>query len=1827
MKKYITYILTIIALSLPLSLSAIPTQLDFAPRWSIKEIKSFPPDASATKAHLSDYILEITDISLDQNLVNKVERSAKGNGTIVGRNSLVYTKKLRRGPLVASYHVTKPYGIEVSNLSPGKYRIRAGKTGFDISESIFDIPESSDHNTVAINAKIFDSNSPIQNISPELKQNKNTYSITLKARPRYSSVRYAVLDQEGAAIPNARVVLKNSFCTYKGRTDENGIWQNNKIIQGRYKLAILGPRGYGKHLEQLVRLNRNTDNHQNTKEALASIDKQIRITKIDTGSTILAFKKQNGLRIALKPDMVEYAVMRDDDHDSSVLANANPAFDDNPLNRGYEILASIDSIEYDKKNLLDNFLKNEIINPGIEPVFASQKSLFKYTGKDLSRLKRLTKNREKDLYLSAGSAGLPDSSGSQTGSSQYQGNRRENPIEEETIFKDRLEDTFAKNPKEEFTGTTDAQGLLEVSGLKQGTYKVQVMKDNVLIGTYRFQIKAGLVLKKEIIIEASTIPVQFKTVDTGDTPIANTLCLVEDMPSVEPQVSSETGKVIFSYINAGDHTLVCSKADYQELRQDFNVSNSEASSLGTAKVKVLENVTLQKEAGEAVLFAFGAAISISSDPTPIIEPIENASITITPDVPDAKIEKDPNLPGVYYITGLPIGRSYQIDVTPPDDSSGSNVVWSIAQASVTPRRESPSNYMDFMNKLNEYAASLGIPIPISVIMEMAVSRLSPKTAEFLSLLKNYKFSEGNGIALSQKAANIPGEVIDVLGKKVPGASIKLRSVNGTWDVESDTEGKFIFERVPMLQGTDGNVWIVSATKSGYIPGAGTVVSAGGELTVNWLTPMVGGRPSLSDLKNLFGYEVEIDHIKVDEVEKKLDIKAEFQIGLKEGTLPPMLDFEGLTIPFERKIPLPDSLFAAQEKVKALKVLLSMIRTRANAAVDDALEELGMTKEEVRQILGIAVEDRNDMGKLFEKILPIIIGNRELCLIDNPKTLFNVGPYEFSMEKLCLKTDGTKEGTRFGLDKALLKLTDSGGSSNLPEKFEVTGMAVSKDGFDFSSVAVNAKMSDFKVEIPALGAITTNDQSVIAFDMTNLSFSLTSALYQAPSAIGGETYGVSLGFGIFPKFSVTQFGISGIDQGIELNLGVPVVVTKFEYSATTKQISTAGFMELKEFKSCGGASLRFDVKALTLNLGSGNPIEDLQFKSSPVGITMFGAAVNFSRFDLKLQGSSWEISSAASLSFGGGQCGGEGGGDSSGDFAIPDFTIGYAKKQFYVDIRGIPINQQFNFSVAVINVDTIDIGKPDDKYRIKINGSLAMNLVIAQVEVGQITIWEDGKVNAEKFGISIPSLFGMRGWIMIGEDKIGGGLGARLPIGELSFDFMYARTTWMIAITAPITVPVGPVTLSNLMGHIEKKESSYLFGFGADVSVAGLNAVIAFSDTQLWLDTAGIISLTSTIRALSTIDAVTAEGEISFVRGDSYVMLAVSVPPPKALMAVMDLNQFGASFLAHFNRKTVMLGAFSSGQLKLIKASLNAAIVVGYNYELPPDYAYEGEYNSPEKVYGLYVMANVPRIDINMGEWFNYYFEGGVMGYVSGKPLGILAAVHEDYGLDIGFRFMGMGMGAHFDSNIKGGVQIIVGRPVVIGVSGGMNASLWAEIGCFSIAGKETCVFKGSVGVVVEFGIRVSTNNGMEITKAKLVASGVSFGYEAPPYEEMVAGALSVADDLMGDLPDTDLIPTVPDFEVKGTLVFQDGWLKKILGNGYYENDLKLKVFINDTEIGLGEMAPVSGNDKKVDWSLRVLGSTIPITMVTSVVQAIASNRLNNLVKVKMLYKDEVVYER
>ena len=93
---------------------------------------------TTTGEALTDYFIDVRKSDLDQDKVENTISSTPGNGTIVGRQQIIFTKALEHGPFMGAAYIRNTFGeVKLHHFFPGKYVIAGHKPGYSISELSF----------------------------------------------------------------------------------------------------------------------------------------------------------------------------------------------------------------------------------------------------------------------------------------------------------------------------------------------------------------------------------------------------------------------------------------------------------------------------------------------------------------------------------------------------------------------------------------------------------------------------------------------------------------------------------------------------------------------------------------------------------------------------------------------------------------------------------------------------------------------------------------------------------------------------------------------------------------------------------------------------------------------------------------------------------------------------------------------------------------------------------------------------------------------------------------------------------------------------------------------------------------------------------------------------------------------------------------------------------------------------------------------------------------------------------------------------------------------------------------------------------------------------------------------------------------------------------------------------------------------------------------------------------------------------------------------------------------------------------------------------------
>ena len=182
----------------------------------------FSPIDEKTGKPIKGYIASISRLGLDKNKLNKAKKDIQISSFILGRSEITYTRYLPYGPDAGSFYIKGQEPLHIPRLAdvPGLksriYALHFHKPGYE--------------------SKI------IRFSRADLSSDK---ALNVPIRPKITSVELLVVDQDGVAVKNAHVFMRNYYHTQEGFTDNNGIWSHPHVFSGKYRIAILGPKNYG----------------------------------------------------------------------------------------------------------------------------------------------------------------------------------------------------------------------------------------------------------------------------------------------------------------------------------------------------------------------------------------------------------------------------------------------------------------------------------------------------------------------------------------------------------------------------------------------------------------------------------------------------------------------------------------------------------------------------------------------------------------------------------------------------------------------------------------------------------------------------------------------------------------------------------------------------------------------------------------------------------------------------------------------------------------------------------------------------------------------------------------------------------------------------------------------------------------------------------------------------------------------------------------------------------------------------------------------------------------------------------------------------------------------------------------------------------------------------------------------------------------------------------------------------------------------------------------------------------------------------------------------
>ena len=219
------------------------------------------------------------------------------------------------------------------------------------------------------------------------------------------------------------------------------------------------------------------------------------------------------------------------------------------------------------------------------------------------------------------------------------------------------------NLGEKFSGTTDAEGRLDVNALSPGEYTVEAKgDDDFSMGKFSLIVVAGQVIFKEYEVAGRVSPVRFKVLDSlTKKTISDAACFIESYPSSALRNSDETGGIEI-IVGDGDYNVICEKAGFNRTIVPLKVTNADVEhyrSNPDNNFKDIGNIELSVVKREAVVFAMSLQREEGSlGQLGDLVSITDATVQSAPAIPGLTYQEDPTVPGKYTVVGIPIDVDY-----------------------------------------------------------------------------------------------------------------------------------------------------------------------------------------------------------------------------------------------------------------------------------------------------------------------------------------------------------------------------------------------------------------------------------------------------------------------------------------------------------------------------------------------------------------------------------------------------------------------------------------------------------------------------------------------------------------------------------------------------------------------------------------------------------------------------------------------------------------------------------------------------------------------------------------------------------------------------------------------------------------------------------------------------------------------------------------------------------------------------------------------------------------------------------------------------------------
>ena len=923
--------------------------------------------------------------------------------------------------------------------------------------------------------------------------------IELTAVPSLGSAEILVKDQDGNPVKNARVFLNSYYHSYEGRTDFHGLWVKPRVFSGEYRIAVVGPEKYGKKFIRNITIEQGDH-----------LEEEVEIPRIKGGIVLLSFKNSQGLPFSGAQIKLEGKEIK--------------PFVEPPDFSDHLVLYSPEHNKINKYNSLRSFISSEHANieNGTDPF------------RDI--------NTKKIVQVVQ-----PSQSNAQVSST--------NPYTTDTIHDDSMNELLGDEPNKKFEGRTNAQGELSVPNLHEGKYKVYAYdEDGNVTGEYNLVVVAGIVQVIDFKVSPATSPVTFNVQDELGYGIESVACYVPDILNFPVEYSNRPGNVRFAGLSKGDYKIRCERSGYIAYEKKVSITKDEISKarLNSDYSKDLGVFSLLVKKQKAVILAMSLKSKGGTENNVLgsIEPIKGAQLTSSPRIPDLSWKESPDVPGMYEVSNIPVGKEYSLNFLPPSgskqgqaqvkvrlDDNGVNEVLS----------DTGSTNKDIFSLIDGDALSNGWTGSSRAVV---YAKLSLLNGYYAKLKKIASPKELSGLSFDGTASSvgdfidIRGFVFDWSGEAVEGASISIQTVDDRiYGTVTGSGGAFNFKSVPP------EYYSVVSKKAGYNPGRGYIaIGPDGLPKLKWKIPML--KPSDGTLDEILArntpnpaksgrYSVSkifapyhLSAVSIDLSTKgELSFSGHIDVPVLDSNKLPqlvkdqLLQIKGLDehfvhLPFVLEKKVPSSYRDTSLKLSALKSLLMLAEKEkdGNVELSDLINSLPLVSDnglsgnlpgQIKSILTGEAVDKNalseDLAVLFKKILLETFGDPvQFPFKSTP--LLDLGHYELALNKgsFDISSSGSGSGSLSGflLGSASLALSCKPKSSRcgkeLPESLTFKGLSLTNDKLDFSGLSAVRRTflapefslgDNFSFKVPAAGIINIEfdgDNNKVFLSMTGIS---------------------------------------------------------------------------------------------------------------------------------------------------------------------------------------------------------------------------------------------------------------------------------------------------------------------------------------------------------------------------------------------------------------------------------------------------------------------------------------------------------------------------------------------------------------------------------------------------------------------------------------------------------------------------------------------------------------------------------------------------------------------